>query len=346
MHVRSLTALLLLFASSAHAVAQNTATMAPHVSQFTGNTRGYFFTVPTDLRIVGVQVLQPPGSSNPNHNWAIVRFHNNTPPPPFNQTTNAFDQLALGLDQPSGVFAPTSVEVFAGEVIGIYGNTAAGVGTTSGLNSYTGTTQPTTTLFGATVDLFRSGMQFHLGSATSPQGMHDLFFENNFLISRVEFLYEPLAGTAYCFGDGSGAMCPCGNLGAAGHGCANGANANGGLLESLGSSSVASATLALSGSGLQPGQPGLYFQGDNATAGGNGFANGDGLRCAGGNLRRLQVRNANTQGESSTTVDIAAAGAVNAGDVKRYQLWYRNPLNSPCGTTFNLTNGVEITWQP
>src|SRR5690606_19672586 len=48
---------------------------------------------------------------------------------------------------------------------------------------------------------------------------------------------------AYCFGDGSGTLCPCGNTGAAGAGCANGANAGGGVLASSGSSSIAAADL-------------------------------------------------------------------------------------------------------
>ena len=28
------------------------------------------------------------------------------------------------------------------------------------------------------------------------------------------------------------------------------------------------------------------------------------------------------------------------------QLWYRNPLNSPCATDFNTSNGLGITWNP
>jgi len=32
------------------------------------------------------------------------------------------------------------------------------------------------------------------------------------------------------------------------------------------------------------------------------------------------------------------------GDVKRYQLWYRDPVTSVCGAQFNLSNGVEVTW--
>jgi hypothetical protein len=32
------------------------------------------------------------------------------------------------------------------------------------------------------------------------------------------------------------------------------------------------------------------------------------------------------------------------GDVKRYQIWYRDPQGSPCGAQFNLSNGMEIVW--
>jgi hypothetical protein len=154
-------------------------------------------------------------------------------------------------------------------------------------------------------------------------------------------------GTAYCFGDGSGTPCPCGNPGSPGRGCANSTASGGALLEGAGSSSVGAANLVLVGSGAQPNQPGLFFQGNNATSGGSGFHNGDGLRCAGGGIRRLQIVTANPVGSSMTTVDIAALGLVAPGDTKRYQWWYRNPSPAaPCGTTFNLSNGLEVLWAP
>ena len=154
------------------------------------------------------------------------------------------------------------------------------------------------------------------------------------------------AFVAYCFGDGTGTLCPCGNTGATGRGCDNGTGSGGALLGAVGSNSVSAADLVLQGVGMQAGQPGLYFQGNNATNAGLGFANGDGLRCAGGNLKRIQVRLADVNGSSSTTVNVAAQGLVLAGDTRRYQLWYRSPATSPCGTTFNLSNGIETTWAP
>ena len=100
----------------------------------------------------------------------------------------------------------------------------------------------------------------------------------------------------------------------------------------------------LSASGLVGSQPGLYFQGNNAINAGAGVAFGDGLRCAGGGVIRLLVRFADGTGSSLTSIDIAAKGGVVAGDVKRYQIWYRDPNTSPCGAQFNLSNGMEITW--
>jgi hypothetical protein len=156
-------------------------------------------------------------------------------------------------------------------------------------------------------------------------------------------------GTTFCDGDGSGTACPCGNsndgsLGVAG--CANGSSAGGATLRGSGSNSVGAGDLVLEAAGLVPGQPGLFFQGDNAINGGAGAPFGDGLRCAGMNVARLEVRNASASGEASTTVNVGASGGVSSGDQKQYQYWYRDPAGSPCGSSFNLTNGYEIDWMP
>jgi hypothetical protein len=82
----------------------------------------------------------------------------------------------------------------------------------------------------------------------------------------------------------------------------------------------------------------------NAVNGGNGNTFGDGLRCVGGSVVRLQVRTASAAGGSATTVDIASAGGVSAGDLLRYQLWYRDSVTTPCGSGYNLSNGIELTW--
>ena len=152
-------------------------------------------------------------------------------------------------------------------------------------------------------------------------------------------------GTAFCFCDSGNA--PCGNGGASGNGCANGADANGANLAGSGTAVVGSDSLVLSGSGLVPNQPGLYFQGNNAVSGGTGVVFGDGIRCAGGGVIRLGVAVADATGLSSTAgfaSSISVKGAVAPGDLRHYQLWYRDPASSPCGALFNLSNGYSVQW--
>jgi hypothetical protein len=76
---------------------------------------------------------------------------------------------------------------------------------------------------------------------------------------------------------------------------------------------------------------------------------GDGVRCASGAIRRLAPR-VNSAGSSiypaSGDAPISVKGNDAAGDVRYYQCWYRNaaPFCSPA--TFNLTNGLMVTWTP
>jgi hypothetical protein len=72
------------------------------------------------------------------------------------------------------------------------------------------------------------------------------------------------------------------------------------------------------------------------------------LRCAGGSVRRLEITFADAGNgfSTSTSISVATDGAVNIGDTKRYQYWYRDTGASPCSSLFNLSNGYEITWLP
>jgi hypothetical protein len=153
-------------------------------------------------------------------------------------------------------------------------------------------------------------------------------------------------GTPLCFGDGTGTACPCGNSGAAGHGCANSIDPNGALLAASGTPSVSADTLVLSGSGM-PNASALYFQGSSALNGGLGAAFGDGLRCAGGQVIRLGTKtNASGASQYPATGDasISVRGLDVAGDVRVYQAWYRNAATFCTSATYNLSNGVQVTW--
>jgi len=169
----------------------------------------------------------------------------------------------------------------------------------------------------------------------------------------LDITVPPEPGVGFCFGDGTGTACPCGNNNdgsVPGSGCANGAFASGAKLGGSGVASLSADTLVLSATGLDPSNSGLYFQANNDLT--PGLVWGDGLQCAGGQLKRLGVRFSSAAGASDTsawaTPISVKAGNILAGDTKRYQLWYRdNSGGQPCGVgvnDFNATNGYAVTW--
>ncbi len=170
--------------------------------------------------------------------------------------------------------------------------------------------------------------------------------------TKIVRVGEP--GLGFCFGSpGSGTACPCANDNdgsVPGSGCANGTFPSGARLAGIGNARVSDDSLVLAASGMTPGSTGLYFQGNTALMGGDGLTFGDGLRCVGTAVVRLQVRLSDASGASSTTLSIAAKGSAAAGQTRRYQCWYRdNSGNQPCGAgvnNFNLSNGYEVTWLP
>ncbi len=155
--------------------------------------------------------------------------------------------------------------------------------------------------------------------------------------------------TAFCFGDGTATLCPCGNDAPffSNTGCLNSLG-TGGLLASTGSARVLSDTFVLQGSGMTNSSC-LYFQGTTQLNGGNGTLFGDGIRCAGGSVIRLGTK-MNTAGASQYPVGadptISVKGlVVAAGTVRTYQCWYRNAAAFCAVETFNLTNGLSVTWE-
>jgi hypothetical protein len=155
-------------------------------------------------------------------------------------------------------------------------------------------------------------------------------------------------GFGYCFGDGTGTACPCGNSGVKGHGCGNTAFAAGGLLTGTGLASVTGDTVELHGSDLTSATC-LFFQGTAST----GSVFGDGLKCAGGpGSIRLGSKHATAAGTTFFPdvgdPKISVKGLIPAtGGTRYYQIWYRDSSLTFCTpATFNLTNGYAIVWTP
>jgi hypothetical protein len=171
---------------------------------------------------------------------------------------------------------------------------------------------------------------------------------NSFQFAEIELLGGS-SGSAFCFGDGSGTACPCGNNSASGSntGCLNSLG-SGARLTALGSPSITGDTIVLSGS-LMANSSALYYQGTTQLAGGAGAVFGDGLRCAGGSVIRLGVE-ANVAGSSqypgTSQAHVSVKGMITSPGTRTYQVWYRNAAAFCNPETFNLTNGWTLAWTP
>ncbi len=155
-------------------------------------------------------------------------------------------------------------------------------------------------------------------------------------------------GVPFCFGDGSATPCPCGNASAFFEqaGCRNSTGSAAQLVDegvaSLSSDSLVLRTHHTTASGTT-----FFVQGDLHLNGGAGAVFGDGLTCLGGALVRL--RNVPASGGSASigagsTAPISALGLVLAPGLRTYQALYRNAASFCTPSTFNTSNGLELTW--
>ena len=150
--------------------------------------------------------------------------------------------------------------------------------------------------------------------------------------------------TPYCFGDGSAAPCPCGNTSGPGTGCAH-SGGHGARLAAMGSSGVSSDDMQLRATALLPGKAALLFAGTESLHSGAGEPFGDGLRCAGASVVRLDVRIPDAIGLATWGPGLIASAGWSAGETRYLQVWYRDVANSPCNSAFNLTNGLAVVFE-
>ena len=146
----------------------------------------------------------------------------------------------------------------------------------------------------------------------------------------------------FCAGDGLDpnvtTPCPCGNFGSVGGGCGNSLNLSAVISRTPGSLTTSGMTGSVS----------LLFQGDAL----DDTPYGDGVRCVGGNLRRIGL-NMFLPGSPTGGMSIAndsvimARGLVTTGSgaVRYYQTFYRNAAAAFCPPgTFNVSSGYVIIW--
>jgi Tol biopolymer transport system component len=153
--------------------------------------------------------------------------------------------------------------------------------------------------------------------------------------------------SAYCFGDGSGAACPCGNEARpfSGRGCRNSLG-DGARLFAHGTPSAGADTLVLVATGM-PNATAVFVQGMLVENDGAGRALHDGLLCVSGTLVRLRAKPVAlgtaffpAAGEPA----ISALGGALPGHTRNYQVFYRNAAAFCSPGTANSTNAVQLTW--
>ncbi len=149
--------------------------------------------------------------------------------------------------------------------------------------------------------------------------------------------------------------CPCANppIGPA-HGCDNSSYTGGAQLGASGLPSLSADTLQFSTSGERPSAGSVLLQGSSATG---GIVFGQGVRCAGGTLKRLYLALAvggaihvPAPADASVSARSAALGDTLTGGATRiYAVYYRDPLilgGCPASSGFNVTQSGLVTWLP
>jgi len=151
-------------------------------------------------------------------------------------------------------------------------------------------------------------------------------------------------GLAYCFGDGSGTPCPCGNNGGPGEGCAH-SQGEGALLWCTGTPRVSANDLVLTTVQLpSTGGVGLYIMGNQQSGSGLGVPFMDGLRCVGGQIFRFPAKAISTFSHLEQRTVVSTAGnLIQPGATWNFQSWYRNPPG-PCATGANLSNALTVAF--
>jgi len=150
--------------------------------------------------------------------------------------------------------------------------------------------------------------------------------------------------TPFCFGDGSGPVCPCGNPSApgAGEGCAN-STGLGGLLYARGTQRVSEDDLVMDVFHLPAKHTALVAAGPQATGAGVPF--GDGLWCL-AIQRRLTTAWTDLQGYARFGPGLGDKALWAPGESWYFQVVYRTAQPSPCGQVLNATNAVAVAFTP
>ncbi len=208
-----------------------------------------------------------------------------------------------------------------------------------------------------TVTVVPKGTEFRLGIDRDEDGDLDR--------DELELVVDPenQASTtmdnlvAFCFGDGRGTACPCGNDAPAGSttGCLN-SSGEGARLVANGAPDTSDDTLRFRIEGGPIGSFALLVSGQRALptlSPGTGISSFDGLRCVGGGILRHGTRAIDALGETphgwgrpdGPLGGLGAHARVAPGEARFYQAFLRENPALGCGHGLTTTNAVRVTWR-
>jgi hypothetical protein len=140
-------------------------------------------------------------------------------------------------------------------------------------------------------------------------------------------------------------------------GCDNSSASGGATLSASGGTYLSSDSLEFQVTGTTPNALSLLLQGTALIP--SGVAYGQGVRCVGGAISRLQTKRASggsltvpdfTAGESTVSgLSEAKGDLIHPGESRYYLVYYRDPVvlgGCPASSTFNATQTGQVTWSP
>src|SRR6185369_4942094 len=159
-------------------------------------------------------------------------------------------------------------------------------------------------------------------------------------------------------GTGGVISCPCSNPPSGpGRGCNNSSATGGASLSAAGAAYLSTDSLVFTTSGEKPTATSILLQGTSFAA--SGVVYGQGVRCAGGTLKRLFTKTASggsitapNFGAGDPTVSARSSSKgdpIPPGGTRYYFVTYRDPVvlgGCPAASTFNATQAGQVVWSP
>ena len=170
---------------------------------------------------------------------------------------------------------------------------------------------------------------------------------------------SPAGFTSFCDpGTNNIIACPCGNPPSGrGRGCDNSSSTGGASLTATGVAYLSIDSLCLTTSAEKPTATSILLQGSATIPGGSVF--GQGVRCAGGTLKRLYVKTAvagsivapdpNSNDPAVSLRSASLGDPIQPGETRTYLVYYRDSTvlgGCPAFSTFNATQTGSVGWWP